>query len=940
VRASPGRARSRSTALALSLALVLVLGSAPGIAAADLFAEVLGESNIGVRRVGGPDAIAGLGDWVIGNGTLCAAVSAPDHESTLSDRGGVLIDVGHCGRADDQWVVLQPMVNLSRANTLPVESVRAEVGPDSARLIATGQADGLELRTDYTVDRENPSRIRIETRVVRRSPGTALFLLGDVALHGHRQLTAFTLSLNGRPADTGTVGFAHPAVDVDDTLAMVDAMLRADTQVLIGASALEPEISYGWRIVEARVDRANGEIDALAHVALNGEHFSILGVYADTLWFGGRGKPGVFELAQTLLMDLEPGDELVYSRELIVGGRADVASVTDQLWSAGRRVVGRVEDATAGIHVHDADGSPVTFARPTADGRFEFRLPPDRVGEFEIRLRIDDAVALTHHFSSGTEATTPIDLGVLATRAPALLLLPAGEPMRIVFKGVPPTPDPIFGADGLVFMVGDERVLSAAESNWISLAGVDGDPLRQRLPAGQYRVLASRGPEWSVSETRIELAPGERRSLAIEPPVRLVEQTDHVSADLHVHSESSDDSALPMRQRIAAFVAQGAQVLVSTEHDNVIDYAPTIEAMGVGDEVTSIVGVEVTSTVVGDVTPYTSGHANAFPLVRDPDTYRGDAPRAENRRLRNVIADLQARPGRPILQLNHPRESGVDRGLGSYLSHLGVIGEPFDPTEPLSAQGNAVLIESLAPSPLRDLDFDVIELLNGSSMDAYRLTRAAWFSLILQGEFRPGTANSDSHDVRTIVALPRNYVAKNVAKNVAMNVDTSGATSAAAAGDPGAEGPSFDQTDFITAVRAGRLFGSTGPLLDVRLGDARPGGTITERVADLQVHVRSAQWVPVDEIRVFIDGALRHRGPVPEHGVLALPLRFEQDAFVTVEVEGRADPTSIYSLVAPGFTPFAFTNPIFVDVDGNPGWTPPGLPDPLPVTIRTPLQSP
>lgn len=903
---------------------MLALFSAPGIAAAELFAEVLDETNIALRRVGGPDAIAGLGDWVIGNGTLCAAISAPDHESTLSDRGGALIDLGHCGRADDQWVVLQPMVNLSRANTLPVESVHAEVGPDSARLIASGEANGLVLHTLYSVDHENPSRLRIETRVQRTSPGQALFLLGDVALHGHRQLTAFTLSGSGRPRDSGTLGFAHPAVDVDDTLAMVDAMVRADSQILIGAQALEPQLAYGWRIVEARVDRASGESEPLAHVALNGEHFSILGVYADTLWFGGHGKPGMLELAQTLLMDLEPGDELVYARELILGERADVASVTDQIWPTGRRVVGRVDDATAGIHVHDADGSPVTFSRPTAEGRFEFRLPPDRAGDFEIRLRVDDAWALTRRFASQADGDAPIDLGLLVTRTPAVLLLPAGEAMRVVFKGIPPTLDPTFGADGLVFTVGDERVRAAAESNWISLAGVPGDPLRQRLPAGRYRVLASRGPEWSVGETRIELAPGEQRSLEIEAPVRVVEQPGYVSADLHVHSAASDDSALPTRQRIAAFVAQGAQVIVSTEHDNVIDYAPTIEAMGVGDRVASVVGVEVTSTVVGDVTPYTSGHSNAFPLVRDPDAYRGDAPRAENRRLRDIVADLRARPGRPILQLNHPREAGVDRGLGSYLSHLGVVGEPFDPTRPLSAPGNAALIETLAPSALRDLDFDVIELLNGSSMEAYRRTRAAWFSLILQGEFRPGTANSDSHDVRTVVALPRNYVA----------------TEAAVAAEAFAGDRSFDETDFISAVRAGRLFGSTGPLLDVRLGDTRPGGTSTERVADLHVEVRRASWVPADELRVFVDGALWHRAPPPERGALVLPMRFERDAFVTVEVEGRADPTSIYALIAPGFTPFAFTNPIFVDVDGAPGWTAPGLPDRLPESIRTPLQSP
>lgn len=926
MRASSGRTGKLGLAAAL-LFLVAWSGPVAGSSGAEsaglaLFAERLDAKNLAARRLAGPDAIAGLGDWVLGNGFLCAALSDPDHESTLSDRGGVLVDLGHCGRDDDQWVVLQPMVNLSRANTLPVETVRAESTDDEARIVTRGEANGLALTTVYAVDTEHPSRLRIETRVLRRGEGEAIFLLGDVALHGHRQLTAFTLSSGILPPIAPpNVGFTHPAVDVDSTLAIVDALVRADTQVLIGAAALEPPISYGWRIVDARVERADGGTDPLARIAMNGEHFSILGAYAGKLWFGGTGKPGFLELAQTLMMDLEPGDELVYVRELFVGRRADAASITDQLWATGAQVSGRVDDPTAGIHVFDDRDSPITFVRPRPDGRFDFRLPPARSGEYAVRVRLDDAVVAEQRFRVPGESG-PIELDAIRTRTPAELVLPSGEPMRLVFVGMPPAVAPVFGTDGIVFVVGEERIRASTEASSISLAGIAGDPVLQRLPAARYRVLASRGPEWSVSETVVDLAPGQRTTLDIEPPVRVVEQPGFLSADLHVHSAMSDDSALPLRPRIAAFVAQGADVLVSTEHDNVIDYAPTIAAMGLADVVGSVVGVEVTSTVIGDVTPHTIGHSNAFPLVRDPDAYRGGAPRAENRRLRDVVADLRARPGRPLLQLNHPREAGVDSGLGSYLSHLAVVGEPFDPTRPLTAPGNAPFAEPAGESGLRDLDFDVIELLNGSSMDAYRLTRAAWFALILQGEFRPGTANSDSHDLQTVVALPRNYVA----------IDPP---------DGGTEAPGrLDPSRFLEAVRAGRLYGSTGPLLDVRLGSARPGGTSTERDATLRIDVRHADWVPVDEIRVFVDGALRHRAAVPERGPLVVPLHFEGDAFVTVEVEGRAEPTSTYGLIAPGFTPFAFTNPIFVDVDGEPGWTAPGLPDRLPPALASPLDSP
>ena len=73
---------------------------------------------------------------------------------------------------------------------------------------------------------------------------------------------------------------------------------------------------------------------------------------------------------------------------------------------------------------------------------------------------------------------------------------------------------------------------------------------------------------------------------------------------------------------------------------------------------------------------------------------------------------------------------------------------------------------------------------------------------------------------------------------------------------------------------------------------------------------------------------------------MEVPLAFEADAFVTVEVEGSPGTNSIYTQVAPGYTPFAFTNPIFVDADGDGDWTPPGLPESPPPTLSQPLDSP
>jgi hypothetical protein len=53
---------------------------------------------------------------------------------------------------------------------------------------------------------------------------------------------------------------------------------------------------------------------------------------------------------------------------------------------------------------------------------------------------------------------------------------------------------------------------------------------------------------------------------------------------------------------------------------------------------------------------------------------------------------------------------------------------------------------------------------------------------------------------------------------------------------------------------------------------------------------------------------------------------------VIVEAEGPAE--GIYTAIVPGSAPLAFTNPIFVDGDGDGSWTASGLPEPIPETIR------
>jgi hypothetical protein len=887
--------------------LLAALAAPAPAAAAGLVAERITAENAHALRVAGPDADGGLGDWALQNGTLCAVIADASHEAPISPQGGGLADLVRCGLANDQWSALVPLVNLSRGSVVAIRELRAERDETGARIVAEGGRPGLAVRTRYALDLATPDTLRVTTELERTDGGERLFAFGEVVFHASGQLRPFALL---RRDLARSIGFAHPSGEPDSPLSMLRGVVAADAHVLVGGEAIEPGLAYGVALERAELRRAGGAVEPVATFSISGEDFTMTGVFARPFWIGGGdGAPGWLEFAQLLLMDLDPGDVLVLERAIRVGERADVASLTDGFFAEGSEVSGRVDDAAARLHLETAAGAPVSAVRPDADGAFALRLPP---GAYRLRAVAPGGRELVREFALDS---APLVLAPIALGAPARVLLPRGRTLRLVFLGEDGTPDPRFGDDGLGFRVNGQEIPSGGLVNAVSLAGTPGDPERVTLAPGRYLVLATRGPEHDVRDARIELAAGETLALAIEDPPRALETPGWIAADLHVHSAESFDSSLPHERQLVAFAANGAEVLVASEHDRVFDPRPAIVRLGLGDRLAGVTGVEITSAFTGGDSPHTIGHMNAYPLRHDPLAPRGGAPAAEGRRLRAVLAALGRGDGAPFVQLNHPRNGTQGRlEHGAYFTHLAVAGEPYDPTRPLDAAPNRALAEPDPATGLRDLDYHGVELLNGPGLARYRLTRADWFSLLLQGVVHVGVGNSDSHRAGELPGLPRTYVAL---------------------ADDRIE--AFDEAAFFAALRAGRAFASTGPLLEAKLGAAGPGERFRGGEGVLSVRVEAAPWVPVDRLRVYRDAVVVAERALEPGVTLALPLAFERDAFVVVEVEGTPAPT--WSALAPGFTPLAVANPIFVDADGDGAWTPPGLPADAPPALADPLRS-
>jgi hypothetical protein len=873
------------------LAGLAACGAFAAPAAAELTAARIDAANFSRLRAGGPDAATGLGDWALSNGTLCAGVSDPSHENDLSTTGGTLMDLGHCGRGDDQFLIFEQLSNLSTRTLFPISRVEAEQDGSEARLVTHGAREGIALVTRYAVDLAEPTRLRIRSRLERVEPGGRVFGYGT-AIANVYSLTPFALDTRGLGPSRG---FAQMPFFGLDRSAIANSAVPADLLVLVGDAGLQPGIAYAVRQVAARLEPASGEKVELPRLLLADDVATISAIFARPFWVGDGRSLGTLQFLQTQLMDLEVGDALVVEQEIWLGDRADVASATERMQVNLPRVRGSVDDPEASLVVLDSRENPATQVRPGPDGRFQLRLP---VGSYALRAAAPGGRELKRSFQVGADE---VDLGRIELGAPARVRLPRGEPMRLSFLGVEGTPDPRIGDDLLGFTVAGREVRHTAGVRNLWLGGTAADPEAIALAPGRYRVLATRGPEFSVTETHLELAPGATAELGIEPPKRVLATPGLISSDFHVHAAPSPDSALSLRARVASFAAEGAEVLVATDHDMVTDYAPLIRELGLAGRMASLVGSEVTSEVKTEVAPYTIGHLNAFPLPLDPLAYRGGAVPNEGRRWRQVVSDLRAIPGDRVLQLNHARADEGGLHARAFFSHLGFVGEPYDPSKPLTATPNAVLVEPDPKTGVRDIDFDAMELLNGKRLDAYPALREDWFSLLRQGIVLTGTANSDSHTHQSFVAAPRNFV----------QVSSD-------------EVAAFDPKAFVRAVREGRCFGSTGPLLEVRLGDAGLGDRFRGREGTLRVEVRTAPWVPVRQLRVYLDGRVVRTQPIEAGGVLELPMRFEHDGFLTVEVEG--DPSPTYAALLPEMTPFAFTNPIFVDADGDGRWTAPGQP--------------
>ena len=328
-------------------------------------------------------------------------------------------------------------------------------------------------------------------------------------------------------------------------------------------------------------------------------------------------------------------------------------------------------------------------------------------------------------------------------------------------------------------------------------------PVRIFLPAGEYRILAGRGFEYSLAEEQISLAANEtaKRSLTIQ---RVVDTSGWVACDTHVHTLThSGHGDATVQERMVTLAGEGIELPIATDHNVFIDHRPFAKETGVARYFTPVIGNEVTTK---------TGHFNVFPVA-----LAAELPDHKLTDWDEIADSINQVAGVKVVILNHARDI-----------HSGV--RPFGP-----ALFNDAVGENIQGWRFRANAMETVNS-SASQTDVMQLFRD-WMTLLNRGLNITPVGCSDSHDVsRHFVGQGRTYI----------RCDDR---------DPG----NLDVEQAIDSFVQGRVMVSYGLLTQLTVNDRYGSGELARVSGDLvkvNVRVQGPHWTTASRVQLFANGVL------------------------------------------------------------------------------------
>ena len=440
---------------------------------------------------------------------------------------------------------------------------------------------------------------------------------------------------------------------------------------------------------------------------------------------------------------------------------------------------------------------------------------------------------------------------------------------------------------------------------------------------GDYLAYATRGPLSLLDTQPVKAFDGQQNAFHNFVITPLTLPSGWTSFDVPGPTQATTGGFNPA-ELLSSAVAEGVQVVTRTDEDILTDptalrseFRAEIDIPVVSDAQRAPLGQDP-FVVGGRSSDLVDGFATAL-FTPAPTTDRnGGARPAKGWTLADFITQAEG----AYTIVHRPRGP---RGL--------FTARGFDRTAALGSGSNAWWLQTGPISQgKRQGDFDALELIRAEGCNPadpsawfaeFKVVRDDWFAILKQqgpAFFTKGLGLSSARfSLDTPVGLARTYLKVASAPNQG------------------------DLTPVLTALRQGAAVASTGPLLDVSINGVGPGGLVSGSVSGvtLSLSLYHSDWVPVDEVRVVINGGTPILVPLSSFSPSAtdprlstasivLPMPPSGDAWVVVEAGVPLTTTGAYMVGTPwnkimkGIYPVAVTNPIFVDVNGG-GYTPPGL---------------
>ncbi|HMH32252.1 MAG TPA: CehA/McbA family metallohydrolase, partial [Puia sp.] len=372
------------------------------------------------------------------------------------------------------------------------------------------------------------------------------------------------------------------------------------------------------------------------------------------------------------------------------------------------------------------------------------------------------------------------------------------------------------------------------------------------LPAGSYKIYASRGFEYGADSIFINVKSGDliQKTLSIRHEVPA---TGWISCDPHIHTLTySGHGDATVRDRVLTIAGEGLRLPVMTDHNTAVNIDTIVKKMSMDGWFTPVTGNEVTTAV---------GHFNVFPVSSTAavtDYHVKD--------WNELSANIRKTDSVKVVVLNHARDE-----------HNGF--RPFDDKGHIAVAGKGLRGWALPANAMEVMN-------SGSQQTDPTQLYFDWMAMLNRGFLLAPVGSSDSHEVsRFLVGQARTYIRNSETNPSRVNV-----------------------AEIIKNFAEGKVSVSFGLLTEIVVDSLYGAGDLVPASGNLHISIKvfGPSWVRANRITLYANGQKIREALIPPNAtggrkwqgkwIIKKPAH---DVFLVAVAEGPATHVPFWPIVRP-----------------------------------------